>query len=363
MKHRHEIFVILFAGYLLSHTTLAWAQDHSQSVDGPDTGITSSDTEPPAITANYTPEEASSESQGGYRYVSKNFSVTAPTATLAQDVAERAEQARTKLSKAWTGKSFPDLKEPIPLEVTDFSSRTPGGGATSFVFSSQGRPGRWDMKIQGSPNDLASVIDHEVNHTVFAQIFGQPLPRALDEGASSHVEQASERNKMQNLNVTNLKTGLGISMAQLLTMKEYPTDRDQLLAVYAQGSSTVNFLVGKGGGGQAGREKYISFMKEGIANGETREGWEKALEDTYYGGNSSVKLSSVQDEWLDWVRKGSSPKDIQNSDVKLANGTSGQDSNSTLPQAQMASQKQGRVSFEDTDLYRRAVGGAEQPTR
>ena len=97
--------------------------------------------------------------------------------------------------------------------------RLGAGGGTSFVFD-HGEVFGWEMSIQGSlERVLDSVLPHEVTHTIFATHFRRPLPRWADEGGSTTVEHASERNKQQRMLVAFLQTGLGISFSQMFAMK------------------------------------------------------------------------------------------------------------------------------------------------
>src|SRR5262249_56966796 len=69
------------------------------------------------------------------------------------------------------------------------------GGATSFAFDN-GRVLGQHMTIEGSLDRLlASVLPHEITHTVFAYYFRRPLPRWADEGGAVLSEDDAERNR------------------------------------------------------------------------------------------------------------------------------------------------------------------------
>ena len=73
-------------------------------------------------------------------------------------------------------------------------------GATSFKLPPQGGVISQKMEIQG-PLDrlLASVLPHEITHTVFAYYFRQPVPRWADEGGTVLCEDDIERERHDKL--------------------------------------------------------------------------------------------------------------------------------------------------------------------
>src|SRR5262245_34065532 len=102
----------------------------------------------------------------GATHRTPNFTVDAPTAQIAQQVGQYAEHYRREKAQEWLGRDMPDWGQPCPLRVTV----TPGGagGATSFAFD-HGRILHQEMNVQGPlERILASVLPHEVTHTVFA---------------------------------------------------------------------------------------------------------------------------------------------------------------------------------------------------
>ena len=81
--------------------------------------------------------------------------------------------------------------QPCPLRVTVTYGGS--GGATSFAFD-RGQILSMDMHIEGTLERLiASVLPHEVTHTVFAFHFRQPVPRWADEGGSVLSEDDQDR--------------------------------------------------------------------------------------------------------------------------------------------------------------------------
>ena len=155
------------------------------------------------------------------------------------------------------------------------------------------------MSIQGSEiRILDSVLPHEVTHTIFATHFRQPLPRWADEGACTTVEHPSEKERHQRMLIEFLQTNRGIAFSRLFAMKEYPSD---VLPLYAQGFSLSRFLIQQGG-----RRKYVEFIGLGLQSGD----WVGAVEQQYAYQN----LAILQNQWLDWVRKGSPTLQLQPAD-------------------------------------------------
>lgn len=77
-----------------------------------------------------------------------------------------------------------------------------------------------------------------------------------------------------------------IPLRKLLPMKEYPADQQDVLTLYAEGYSLVDYLMQHGD-----KPKYLRFLKTAFAGG-----WEKALEE-HYGFASIDQLESQWDQW------------------------------------------------------------------
>lgn len=224
----------------------------------------------------------------GAAHRTQNFTCNAASREVAVQVCEAAERYRRDLAVEWLGRELPNWGKPCPITV-QVGPRLGAGGATSFVFD-QGEVFGWEMSIQGSlERVLDSVLPHEVTHTIFATHFRRPLPRWADEGGSTTVEHASERNKQQRMLIEFLQTGRGISFSQMFAMKEYPAD---VLPLYAQGHSLASYLIYQGG-----KRKFVTFVGDGMQSDD----WAGELQ-KHYGIRN---LGMLQNTWLDWVAKGS----------------------------------------------------------
>jgi hypothetical protein len=216
-----------------------------------------------------------------------NFVVTAPTPQIAQQVGQAAEYYRKEKALLWLGYEMPAWNQPCPLYV----KVTMGGpgGATQFVFDN-GRILSMDMKIEG-PLDrlLASVLPHEVTHTVFAYYFRQPVPRWADEGGSVLSEDDEERRRHDVEVRRFLNEGRAFPLRRLFTLRDYPRDMSQVGCLYAEGFSMANYLVGV-----SDRQTYLKFVAQGM-----QQGWDNAVR-THYRYNSVEELENA---WLAELRR------------------------------------------------------------
>jgi hypothetical protein len=159
-------------------------------------------------------------------------------------------------------------------------------GATSFQFG-QGQVLGMKMEING-PLDrlLASVLPHEITHTVFAHAFRCPVPRWADEGGSVLSEDDIERERHDKLVRSILNQSKQIPMRRLFSLKEYPRE---VMCLYAQGYSIADYLVKRGD-----RRSFLQFVAHGMQNG-----WDNAVL-TYYGHRT---VEELEESWLQYLRE------------------------------------------------------------
>lgn len=216
-----------------------------------------------------------------------NFTISAPTPQLAQEIGNSAEHWRKILAVEWIGKEMPKWSKPCPIRAR-VAPRLGAGGATSFVFD-RGEVFGWEMNIQGSCERLLdSVLPHEVTHTIFACYFRQPLPRWADEGACTTVEHPSEIAKQERMLIQFLKQGRGIPFDQMFAMKDYPKD---VMPLYSQGHSLAQMLIES-----RGKKAFLNFLTDGMQD----ENWPRAVREHYGKRN----LAELQYAWLGWVKNG-----------------------------------------------------------
>jgi hypothetical protein len=220
----------------------------------------------------------------GAKYRTDNFIVTAPSQQIAKQIGEAAEKYREEKALIWLGHSMPRWQRACPLNVT-VTLGSPGG-ATSFIFD-EGRILRQNMEIQG-PLDrlLASVLPHEMTHSVFAHYFRQPVPRWADEGGSVLSEDAPEHKRHDRLVRQILNQRRGIPLSRLFGLKDYPKD---LQALYAQGFSVAQFLVRK-----RDRPTFLAFVAHGM-----KKDWDSAAQKFYKYKN----VEKLERAWRNYLKK------------------------------------------------------------
>jgi hypothetical protein len=222
----------------------------------------------------------------------ENFVVTAASPEIAQKAAKCAEFWRKELALAWLNQELPTWSQPCPIQVN--VGQLAASGATTFSFD-RGEVFGWRMEVNGSlERILDSVIPHEVNHTILASYFRRPLPRWADEGAATLVEADSER-RLQMQTLTDVfRKQRSIPLRQLLDIKEYPADRTQVYALYAEGYSLADFLVQQHP--EQGRFVYLHFLQTAF-----EQGWEAAIRKHYrFQG-----INELEGAWTNWVMAGS----------------------------------------------------------
>ncbi len=219
----------------------------------------------------------------GAQFRTTNFIVYAPTPQIAQQVGQYAEHYRKEKAIEWLGREMPQWPQPCPLHV-QVNMEGPSG-ATSFQFG-QGQVMGMKMEIQG-PLDrlLASVLPHEITHTVFAHHFRQPVPRWADEGGSVLSEDDLERDRHDKLTRSILNQGRQIPLRQLFSLKEYPRE---VMCLYAEGYSMSAYLVKR-----SDRRTFLAFVGSGMQNG-----WDTAAR-SYYGHKS---VEELEEAWLKNLR-------------------------------------------------------------
>jgi hypothetical protein len=220
----------------------------------------------------------------GASYRTPNFLVEAPTPQVAQQVGQRAEHYRKEKALQWIGREMPPWTEPCPLHVKITFGAS--GGATSFNFDFMHGQVWQTMQIEGSLDRLlASVLPHEVTHTVFAHYFRSPVPRWADEGGAVLSEDDLERSRHDQMVRQILNAGRGIPLRRLFTLREYPQEVGSL---YAEGYSVANFLVAS-----SSRPAFLAFVAQGMQGD-----WDVAVQAHYRYQN----VEQLEEAWKTHLR-------------------------------------------------------------
>ena len=219
----------------------------------------------------------------GASYRTPNFTVEAPNAQVAKQIGDYAEHYRREKAMLWLGREMPQWPQPCPLRVTVTAGGS--GGATSFAFDG-GRVLGQQMHIEGTLERLlASVLPHEVTHTVFAFHFRQPVPRWADEGGSVLSEDEPERKRHDQLVRNILNNRRAMPLRRLFSLRDYPPD---VMVLYAEGFSVSEYLVSK-----SSRPAFLNFVADGMS-----QGWDQAAQ-THYGYRN---VDELEQSWLQHLR-------------------------------------------------------------
>ena len=216
-----------------------------------------------------------------------NFVVTAATRTLANRVSSAAEVHRREQAVRWLGHEMARWSSPCRVLVRP--DRPRAAGATTFSFR-RGEVFGWQMTLQGPDDEvLESILPHELTHAILACRFRRPVPRWADEGAAVLAESPAERRRQRQAVRKLLASGRQIPLGKLLGMSEYPTDRREMLSLYAQGVSLVSFLVERGG-----RVRFLAFLDDA-----GRRDWDVAVR-SHFG---TASIADLEREWSAWVMR------------------------------------------------------------
>jgi len=220
---------------------------------------------------------------------SPNFVVSAPTPQLAQQAAQYAEHYRREKAIQWLGREMPPWPEPCPIEIKLTGGGS--GGATSFAFD-QGNILAQEMEVEGRPDRiLASVLPHEITHTVLAHYFRTPVPRWADEGASVMSEDEPEKRMHDQMARDILMNPYRrIPLRRLFSMTKYPSD---VMVLYALGYSVTDFLVARGG-----RPNFLAFLALGM-----RGDWDAAVR-VHYGFD---RVETLEAAWIQSLNLNAQP--------------------------------------------------------
>lgn len=216
----------------------------------------------------------------GADYRTANFHIHAPDSAIARRIGQYAEYWRVVKAQEWLGYEMPAWNQPCPVHVKITLGGS--GGATSFVFE-QGQVLGMDMTIEGTLDRIvASVLPHEITHTVFAHHFRGPLPRWADEGACVLSEDDIERRKHDQLVREILNTpNRRMALRRLFSLTQYPND---VLVLYAQGFSVVDYLVSR-----SSKPAFLAFLATSM-----QAGWDNALRQHYGIAN----IEALEFAWL-----------------------------------------------------------------
>jgi hypothetical protein len=212
-----------------------------------------------------------------------NFNVAGVSESECAKIAAAAEQHRKDLAQLWLGKELDKWPKPCPVQAK--IDHAGCASATTFQFSKEFSIG--GMSLSGTREQIfASLLPHEVTHTVLADHFRKPVPRWADEGAAIMAESPTEQTRHVQAMAGLLKEGRAMRLSHLFKLTEYPND---VMTLYAQGYTVTRFLVER-----KDRATFLAFVKAG-----SKGNWDAAAHESYGFEN----VNELEYQWLEWMRK------------------------------------------------------------
>jgi hypothetical protein len=159
------------------------------------------------------------------------------------------EEAMTRVSTYWFGKVLPlDRKCDVILYPSDESySHAVGGNAIrtagSVLTGYDGELSFFRIELRARRSDWVAALPHELTHVLFAQRFaGRKLPAWINEGTALMADPTSKQILHLRDHRQAQANGSALPMATLLSLNDYPAQRDWP-ALYGQSLSLVKCLV------------------------------------------------------------------------------------------------------------------------
>lgn len=153
-----------------------------------------------------------------------------------------AERYRLGLAVFWTGEPLGgNWSKPCKVRVGKEGETVPPYGGT-FMYFNKGHVFGWDMQLYGSQETIsASVIPHEVQHTVLLTVARRPVAKWIDEGMAALFEAPEEQAKTRRF-AKEFLDHPG-SVFRRFDSTQYPSMKNGQLALYATGFTLVEWLL------------------------------------------------------------------------------------------------------------------------
>jgi len=189
-----------------------------------------------------------------------NFRVTATgyeSSSVAQSQFDaKLEASRRDLAIYWYGDALPKWSRAANTTCT-CTNHSHGGGATTFK-KNQGRAWDWQMHVRGPQQDMVeNVLPHECGHCVLHSRIPHNIPRVFDEGIACFGESEGSHANYRKQVAEAVKGKRFVSFDQLIDQEEYIGDGNQILTIYAEGFSLVEYLVDT-----HGPDRLIQFLDD-----------------------------------------------------------------------------------------------------
>lgn len=214
---------------------------------------------------------------------SDNFVVYAPDQELADEVLKKSEELRTKLARAWLGKTLLPGVGATMIHIKLSSSEDSG-----FTWPKDHPAKKYHSITMTSSRDrvLGTTLAHELTHVMLAIEFGDRLPRWANEGAATCQDGEKLRQTRSERLQRFAKTNEWPALLKILNQQEIGSDE---AVFYTVANSLTEFLLE--------RDDSDVFFRFSIAGKET--GWELAAKNSY----EFHSLQEMEQGWHDWVQR------------------------------------------------------------
>jgi hypothetical protein len=206
--------------------------------------------------------------------VSKHFRAYHSDPQLAEQVLQIAEQTRSAVSQKWLGQPV-DWSQPCQIYIhptADSYHRQSGMPATAPGHSDYDAD-KTDASIihvrrvfvrADHPHMLTAILPHEVTHVVLNGQFGRKLlPRWADEGMAVLSEPYARIGMHLEPLPKSYQDGKALSLAEILSIENYPPDRSKMANFYGQSVCLVEYLCSL-----RDARSFVAFMREANQIGE-----------------------------------------------------------------------------------------------
>jgi hypothetical protein len=211
---------------------------------------------------------------------------------LAERAAQTAERARRDVSHKWFNDDGEKWTERCELylhataqEYSKATGKPASWPAHTTVQRETGRIVQRRIDLHCDDREMLSAsLPHEATHAVLASRFsGIDLPRWADEGLAMLTEPRDRLDRYQRILNQAREDRLVMSMRELLTLENYPTNQSAALAFYAQSVSVSQYL-----SDLQGPQTLAKFLSEALKNGT----YEPALKKYY-----NLDLPTLEQRW------------------------------------------------------------------
>jgi len=212
-----------------------------------------------------------------------NFSVSADSQDLAEEILSKADKLRVQIAKKWLGETIPDGFGPVSMNV-DFDGKD---YSRTWLLGKNSKRTMHTMWIHTTPQKLESALAHEITHVVLANRYPN-LPPFAQEGVASFYDDDERKAIRRNVLRWFAKTDRWPNVERLLSAETVnPSNQSD----YTMAVSVTEFLLSRS---DNNHEKFFNFA----ISGQKTQNWDAALS-RYYAIRD---VQSLQADWQVWAK-------------------------------------------------------------